>query len=167
MIRRIPCVAAVALVVTSCGGSLVPSIAEPIGTAVVRGDSVEFTATTSMSRDTVVVAATAINISSRPVRVEWGACEMDVLLFRTAEPSGTPAFDWMKRPPPPGLVYACPLYLAMKTLNPGESMSPREFRLAMPVSRLGVDTLGRGTYYVTATLHDMAVAVPAGSIELR
>ncbi|HEX7019637.1 MAG TPA: hypothetical protein VF159_06505 [Gemmatimonadaceae bacterium] len=167
MNRTIACVAAVALVVTACGGTLAPWVTEPIGTTVVRGDSVAFTATTRMSGDSVVVAATAINISTRPVRLEWGACEVDVLLFRTADGSGTPAFDWAKRPPPAGMVYGCPLYLAMKTLIPGESMSPNEFRVAMPVSRLGVDTLGAGTYYVTAKLIDMHVAVPAGRIELR
>lgn len=158
----------VATMITACVHAGGATVTDTSGPAAMAGDSLRFTATTRIRADSLVVDVVARNATQRALSLEWGACALDVQLFRAAALEGTPAFDYGKsRDPgtPPGTFEACPLYLRTQQLAPGDTLAPDEFHRAMALRRLGADSLGAGTYHVAARL--LGVVVPAGTIELR
>jgi hypothetical protein len=120
----------------------------------------------------VHTAVTVTNAGRGRVRLEYGACSMTLRAFRTPERTGTPAWDAARRPnpdPATGIYWACPLYLATKELQPGESHSPNEFRSRIPGPQILGDSLPDGRYYLVARvgLNGVLTDVPAGEVELR
>ena len=141
--------------------------------AVTRRDSLQLTARTSITGDRAVVRVVARNGSGRGIHLEWGACPLNFELYPLAAREGRPTFDWStlrNSESPDEPVEVCPAYLAVKTLEPGDSISPKEFTLEIPLQRLGADSLARGTHFVTARLrlgaNDMVgISIPAGAVD--
>lgn len=112
-----------------------------------------FGATTSAAADSVRVRATVRNTNAEPVRLEYGACAVTLLAYRTAERTGTPAWSSDYRTPwdVPGAYYGCPQYLAVGIIKPGETLSPRELNPTFPVRVLG-DSLPNARYWFRARI---------------
>lgn len=154
-------VSAVALI-ASCGPHAL-AVVDAAGSPAMRGDSLELTARSALVADSLVVRVVGRNAAHDTLSLAWGACSLDVLLYRSAARDRA-AFDWAKRSAS-GAPEACPMYMATAKLAPGDTISPQEFRLAIPVARIGLDSLGVGQYFVAA--HLLGVMVPAGAVELR
>jgi hypothetical protein len=129
-----------------------------------------FTAATTVANDTLKVHATVTNTNAQPVRLEYGACAVDLRAYRTSDRSGKPAWDSALRRsyPPPGFSYACPLYLATGKIDPGATLSPAEFNTRIPVTEMLGDSLPAGHYYFTALvgMNWRTNVVPAGEADV-
>jgi hypothetical protein len=113
-----------------------------------------FTAATTVANGTLNVHAALTNTNTQTVRLEYGACAISLLAYRTADRSGKPAWnsDLRKTYPPPGYDYACPAYLALGRVGPGATLSPGEFNPRIPVNEMLGDSLPAGHYYFRATI---------------
>lgn len=100
----------------------------------------------SLRRDGPGVRAevTLINRDEVPIYLEFGACPLHLLLYRNAARTFFVA-PW----PTP---YACPLYLAFATLEPGASLEADEFGRTFDVSQLAGWKLPSGRYFLSVAL---------------
>jgi len=113
-----------------------------------------FTAATTVVNGTLNVHATVTNTNTQPVRLEYGACSINLLAYRTADRSGKPAWNSaLRKPyPPVDYVYVCPSYLAVGKVDPAATLSPSEFNIRFPVTEMLGDSLAAGHYYFTAVI---------------
>lgn len=129
-----------------------------------------FTATTTVASSSLNVHATVTNTNAQPVRLEYGACAITLLAYRTSDRSGNPAWNSAFREPypPAGYRYACPSYLAVGKLNPAETLSPGEFNVRIPINEMLGDSLPAGHYYFTALIgmNWRANVVKAGDVDV-
>jgi hypothetical protein len=118
---------------------------------------------------------TARNEGRQPVQLEFGACALNVHAFRTPDRSGEPVWRSERSTHPfnrrggMSLGRACPMYLAVRTLAPGDTLVAKEFVNRTTMYELLADSLPDGTYHLTALL-DLnwgLVRLHAGSVALR
>src|SRR6478672_9872514 len=70
------------------------------------------------------------NPAAVPVQVEYGACLVNVRLYRAADRSGSPVWkSELRKPPGSSFGYACILPLYISILAPGDSLA---FPLRVP-----------------------------------
>jgi hypothetical protein len=83
------------------------------------------------------------------VALTYGACNVVVRLYRTADRSGSPAWrsELRRYPGPPPIGSACPLPLLGSYLAPGDTL---RFPLSFPMYEVMWDSLPAGRYYVSA-----------------
>jgi hypothetical protein len=95
---------------------------------IVAGDPLRLHARRMSTNDGIVLRTSVVvtNVSARRIRLGWGGCPVSVELYRTADRSGSPAFDWSARPNPD----PCPLALRLVDLATGDSLTPTPFDLA-------------------------------------
>ena len=127
------------------------------------------TTLTGTNADTLRARITITNTTSRPVRLEYGACSVHLLAYRSPDRSGTPVWNSDVRRAPAGAVYACPAYLAVGVVKPGETVSPREFNVIHSVREMLGDSATSGRYYFKARvdLNWRVIEVDAGDLEVR
>jgi hypothetical protein len=132
-------------------------------------DSVTFAATTTVSGGQIRPSVSFTNTSAKPVPVEFGGCVVSLLVFRTADRSGTPAWDSNRRRGPNGLTNVCLTYLVMTTLAPGQTGSPKEYNPTFAVADMLGDSLPEAHYYfkVRASLSSRAVELVAGDADVK
>jgi hypothetical protein len=123
---------------------------------------------TTQSLKTVV---TLTNTGQLPAHLEYGACAVRVLAYRTADRSGPPVWDSEKRRTWQGSFgYVCLMYLVASKIPVGADFSPREFTLQVPLMEMLADSLPDGVYYFSATLGFSNRApiggIPAGALDL-
>lgn len=94
---------------------------------------------------------TVINVGEQALRLEYGCGAVRLLVFRSADRSGRPAWDSDHRVDAFGNGFACPAYLATHVLEPGESFSAPEFRYAVPVREVLGDSLPKGATFLGST----------------
>ncbi|HKO16162.1 MAG TPA: hypothetical protein VJU87_07980 [Gemmatimonadaceae bacterium] len=114
-----------------------------------------FHAVVEVTRDSLLVTVTMRNQGAAPVRLEWGACAMSPRLYETAGLSRPPVYDWLGRStttPPGAGGRACPLYLALHTLAPGDTLAPRELRVAVAAAELRQKNVRPDRYEAAAGL---------------
>jgi hypothetical protein len=129
--------------------------------------------------DTLAVEVELQNRRNVPLHLEYGACVLDPQLVRPGTATSRPAWALSARPDSSlrrrydgtiGVLFtnACPAYLAIATLAPGERMSPKEFRWREGVDSIAADSL-RGQYRVRARLWLLGrrFDVPAGALRLK
>jgi hypothetical protein len=110
-----------------------------------------FTGTTAVATvlagaagDTLHTRVTVRNTNALGVRLEYGACALDLLAFRAPTRSGTPAWTSSAQRAPTGQPFACPLYLAMGVLRPGQEVSPGELTRGSRRARCSATPCRRG-----------------------
>ena len=85
------------------------------------------------------------NSTPSPIRIEFGACALAIQAF---DLGGTTTV-WVsgsRAPYQSDTMYFCPLYLAGEELLPGQTQTPYEFSLGLPVLELLGDSLPDGSY---------------------
>ncbi|HVX41607.1 MAG TPA: hypothetical protein VHB25_18755, partial [Gemmatimonadaceae bacterium] len=113
-----------------------------------------FAATTSVSGGNLVVHATMTDTTARPIRLEYGACAVQLLAYRTADRTGRPVWNSAYRAPY-GISnsgYGCPAYLAVGTIKPGQTLSPPELNPSFRIIDMLADSLPNGHYYFNAAI---------------
>lgn len=91
------------------------------------------------------------NHGSSSVQFEYGACALQVWAYAGEQRDRRPAWRSERRAPPGSEVgYACPSYLTSRVIAPGESFSPDEFGLRVPIRELLADSLPAGVYHLRA-----------------
>lgn len=136
-----------------------------IGDAIATPDGVAYQAETRLLEDheppALDLRVTATNVSGRSVRLEYGQCSLSLRVHDNAQRSGAPVAQG-------GGSGYCLRYLAYKDLEPGDSLSPGEFQLSVPVADILGDALPEGRYYFTAVLkvNGESVEIPAGEADL-
>jgi hypothetical protein len=125
-------------------------------------------ATTEVREGRLRARVTVRNTNREAVRLEYGACSVTLLAHTTAERVGKPLWNSRFRRDPNGIAYACPSYLAVVTLNAGQSLSPGEFNPGFPISEVLGDSLPAGRYFLTAEvrLNWRLMSVPAGAVTI-
>ena len=133
------------------------------------GTTTVATAPAGSARDTVHTRIAVRNTNAQGVRLEYGACALDLLAFRAPTRSGTPAWTSSAQRAPNGQPFACPLYLAMGVLRPGQEVSPGELNTRVPARALLGDSLPAGRYYFRARVRFnwRTTLVDAGEADLR
>jgi hypothetical protein len=127
------------------------------------------TSVTGPDADTLRARVTITDTTSSPVRLEYGACSLSLLAYRSPARTGAPVWNSMARRSLGGLRYGCPAYLAVGVVQPGQTSSPREFNVTYPVREILGDSLSNGRYYFIALvrLNWRQTAIGAGDAELR
>ena len=90
---------------------------------------------------------TVTNENDEVVRLCYGACSLNLFVYRTADRSEAPVFDVRARSR-----ITCPDYLATMDLQPGVSLLAEEFQLRVPVADVLGETLETGRYYFSVSL---------------
>jgi hypothetical protein len=123
-----------------------------------------FSATTSSSDGQIRPQVSFTNTNTQPVRLEYGACAITLLAYRSATRSGVPAWNSSRWQGPNGFGHPCLLYLATGVLDPGQTASLREFSPTFSAAEMLGDSLAAGRYYfkVLAGLNWRSVEVVAG-----
>jgi hypothetical protein len=113
-----------------------------------------FDATMSVSDGQLHVHATMTNSNLAPVRLEFGACIVELLAYRTSDRSGKPVWNSSYRRPYglPDAIYGCPLVLYMGVIKPGEMLSPSALNPQFPVMEMLGDSLPNARYYFRANV---------------
>jgi hypothetical protein len=110
-----------------------------------------FTAATTIVNGSLNVHATVTNTNTQPVRLEYGACAITLLAYRTADRRGKPAWNSALRKPYPArsddLAYFCFDYLRVQKVDPAATVSPGELNTRFPVNEVLGDSLPAGHYY--------------------
>jgi hypothetical protein len=124
------------------------------------------TAVTGPNADTLTARLTITNTNTESVRIEYGACSMRLLAYRSPARQGTAVWNSGARF---GGRIACPAYLAVGVVRPGETASPKEFNAAYTVREVLGDSLPSGRYYFSAhvRLNWRESDIRAGDAELR
>ena len=127
-----------------------------------------FVASTKQKGSDLATRVTMTNENAVGVRLEYGACAVTLLAFRSAERAGKPVWNSNYRKPADGIIYFCPMYLATGVVNPGESISPKELNAQFPVAEFLADSLPAGRYYFVARvrMNWRSVRVPAGEVAM-
>jgi hypothetical protein len=133
-------------------------------------EGLAFRASTRLA-DTVLRATGSVtNTTTRPIRIQFGACALVLRAYRSADRTGRPVWDSRQREPWAGSYgYGCPAYLATRTLAPGQTIRPHEFAARFPLAEILADSLPDGRYYFSASLrinHAHTPEFPAGSLRL-
>ncbi len=157
-------VAVAAAVLSACSGtpsSPSNSLVASATTAVTKQD------TTSVLRTNVTV----VNRGESPVSLEYGACAVRVLAYRTAASDAVPVWDSdQRRSWSYGQPIICLTYAVATTLTPGASLSPGEFAFAVPLMDVLGDSLPDGHYYFRASVgfvnREPITQIPAGDADL-
>jgi hypothetical protein len=90
------------------------------------------------------------NPTATPLEVDYGACLVNVRLFRSADRRGVPLWkSELRKPPGSSFGYACVLPLYISYLSPGDSLV---FPLRVPMYEVIGDSLPSAHYYVSAEL---------------
>jgi hypothetical protein len=90
------------------------------------------------------------NTGARSAVFNYGACNVNLRLYHTADRSGLPVWRSEHRKPPGGKFgYACVLPLYEAVLPPGDSIT---FPTRIPMYEVIADSLAAGRYYVSAEL---------------
>ena len=100
---------------------------------------------------------TATNGTAAPVKLHTGGCEAFIRAYRTADRSGTPAWDQR-------YAVACTKILKTFDFGPGQSV-----KLTMGTTARDIlgDSLPNGRYYLSVVpATDESVVVPAGDVQL-
>ena len=130
-----------------------------------------FAAATTVSNANLNVSAKVTNTNAAPVRLEYGACAVTLLAYRSADRAGKPAWNSDLRRPygDPDARYGCPQYLAVGVLDPGATQSPRELNPSFPVLEMLGDSLPNARYYFKAVIRMnwRSAEVPAGDADVR
>jgi hypothetical protein len=101
------------------------------------------------------------NTASKPLEVDYGACLVNVRLFRNAGRSGTPVWkSEFRKPPGSSFGYACILPLYISIVAPGDSLV---FPLSVPMYEVIGDSLTSGHYYVSADISLIGQRSPDGT----
>ncbi len=93
------------------------------------------------------------NTSRRPLAVGYGACSATVLGWPDSLRAGPPALTTAFVRTADGYGIGCPLYLAMRTLPPGQTVTAddtREFRVVASLAEVLTDSIPDGLYWLTA-----------------
>jgi hypothetical protein len=126
--------------------------------------------TRGAARDTLAARMTLTNRGALPAYLEFGACALRLLAWRTADRSGPPAWDSDRRQPWAGTYgWGCPMYLATRTVAPGADFSPGEFSLAVPLIEMLGDSLPDGRYWFSGQVRvnwAPSPTVDAGALDL-
>ena len=124
-------------------------------------------------RDTtfrVVARGRITNAGTQTIRLEFGACALQLLAYRNPDRTGTPVWNSDRRKVwNQGFSWACPLYLAVRDLAPGATLEPGEFSLAVPLIEVLGDSLPDGRYWFSAQIRtnlSAAARVDAGVADL-
>jgi hypothetical protein len=147
------------------------------GERMLRGDSLQLSATTSIDQGSLIVRASLRNVSRRTVHLQWGWCGFSPQLYANDGLTGHPVFDWQQRPNPDPEIgrWYCPAMLKTADLEAGDSLGTDAFVERIPIRRLAGDSLAPGSYHVGAQI-GLAVStpatteqivVPAGVVQLR
>jgi hypothetical protein len=112
---------------------------------------------------------TLTNRGTSTTRVDFGACGLRLLAFKTADRSGTPVWDSNARRPWQGTYgVGCILILYSHDIAPGDSMS--RFAIDVPLIEMLADSLPDGRYYFAADIglanRASFLRVPAGDANL-
>ena len=127
---------------------------------------VRFAASTKQLGSNLATRVTMTNENAVGVRLEFGACAVELLAYRSAERVGKPVWSSDYRRPADGGVYGCPAYMALSVVNPGETVSPKELNPQFPVAEFLGDSLPPGRYHFAARvrMNGRFVHVPAGDL---
>ena len=126
-------------------------------------------ATNPLLRPTITTTAKLRNVRSEPVLVQFGACNVSLAAYRTAERTGTPVWRSAASKPWEGTYGSgCILPLYERRLQPNEELSLGAYS-ARVIEVIG-DSLPNGRYYFTATLAvsvaPNGISLPAGDFDL-
>lgn len=110
--------------------------------------------------DSIRASLTVENMNDVSVPLEFGACAVNLSLFRD-EARTDLAARW-------GRPYGCPDYLRLETLRPGEAITPGEFRTSFGAAELGDQDLDGGRYFlvVELDLNWRTLSFPIGVIDV-
>lgn len=147
---------------------------------VVRVDSLPFaySATTRVvpwrfgpdTEDAIEVVVQAVNRGPEPVKVDYGACAVELFAYRSDVATQKPAWRSSLRSPwPGGYAIGCELYGAHAVVQPGATFQPREFTRSFPVDELLADSLPDGDYEFAARVRlnwGQSREIPAGRLSL-
>ena len=101
------------------------------------------------------------NPTAAPLEVDYGACLVNVRLFRGADRRGAPVWkSELRKPPGSTYGYACILPLYISFLPPGDSLV---FPLSVPMYEVIGDSLPSAHYYVSAELSLEGKHLPDGT----
>ncbi len=101
------------------------------------------------------------NPTSTPLEVDYGACQVNVRLFRGVDRSGAPLWkSELRKPPGSSFGYACILPLYTSFLSPGDSLV---FPLRVPMYEVIGDSLPAAHYFVSAELRLEGKHMPDGT----
>ncbi len=95
--------------------------------------------------DSLVWVGRIINESPAPVELRFGFCALDVRAWKVDTDGPVWRSEDRQSYPPVGIRY-CPHQLTIATLEAGDSIRPREFRLTVPVMEILGDSLAEGLY---------------------
>ena len=126
-------------------------------------------ATNPLLRPTITTTAKLRNVRSEPAVVQFGACNVSLAAYRTADRTGTPVWRSAASQPWEGTYgYGCILPLYEKRLQPGEEVSLGAYSTRV-IEVIG-DSLPNGRYYFTATVGvsvaPNGISLPAGDFDL-
>jgi hypothetical protein len=147
------------------------------GDRVLRGDSLQLSATTSVDQGSLIVRASLRNVSRRTVHLQWGWCSFSPQLYTSDGLTGHPVFDWQQRPNPDPEIgrWYCPAMLKTADLKAGDSLGTDAFAERIPIRRVAGDSLAPGSYHVGAQIGLLIstparvekIVVPAGAVQVR
>jgi hypothetical protein len=117
------------------------------------------------------------NPTAKPFAVDYGACAVNVRLFKNADRTGNPVWrSELRRYPGSPSTYGCILPLYISTLPPGDSLV---FPMNVPMYEVIGDSLPAGHYFVSAEITligqrksdgssapDLLKSVAAGDIDI-
>jgi hypothetical protein len=138
------------------------------------GDLVPRAATTLFTRDTTRYLRTTVTLTNTgelPAYLEYGACAVRVLAYRSADLAGAPAWNSNYRRLWEGTgLYGCPAYLVTTTVKPGAEFSPPELTFESRLIEMLGDSLPDAHYYFTATVgfsnRSPIADIPAGDADV-
>jgi hypothetical protein len=140
--------------------------------------AIEFSATSRIVGNgprTLNTVTTLKNTGRRSVVFDYGACNVSLRLYHTADRSGSPVWRSERRQPPgTNSGYDCTLEGHTTVLPPGDSIT---FPVRIPMYEVIADSLAAGRYYVSAELsleHEIPGSrasrvrtLAAGSVDIR
>ena len=126
-------------------------------------------ATNPLLRPTITTTAKLRNVRSEPALVHYGACNVSLAAYRTADRSGTPVWrSGASRPWEGTSSYGCILPLYERRLQPNEELSLGAY--STPEIEVIGDSLPNGRYHFTATVMvsvaPNGISLPAGDFDL-
>jgi hypothetical protein len=118
----------------------------------------------------ITTTAKLRNVRSEPALVQFGACNVSLAAYRTADRTGTPVWRSAASRPWEGTYgYACILPLYERRLQPNEEISLGAYSTRV-IEVIG-DSLPNGRYWFTATVAvsvaPNGISLPAGDFDLR
>ena len=116
----------------------------------------------------IEVRVTAVNRGTRPVRVQYGACAVELFAYHRDRSAATYVWRSSRRSPWSGrYLYACPTYGRDAVVQPGATFQPEEFTMSFQVNELLADSLPNGEYEFAARVglnFGQSREIPAGRL---